>query len=245
MEFSDVMARRHSVRSFTDQPVDDATLQRLLDIAVTAPSWSNTQPYQIAIARGEVLESLRSELPQRFDRAAELQRAPMLNKAMAWLTRDGLPDGDFRPVLKYPDDLQPRRVATGHGLYKQLGIDRKDHRARHEQMAENFRFFGAPVAIFLFVHEGLGVYSVLDAGIFLQSLMLAATNAGLGTCAQGALALWRSPLEQHFDIPGRYKLLCGLSLGYPSDHPVNRFQPDKLGVEHLLVPRRRVDDGTR
>lgn len=245
MDFSDVMAQRHSVRSFTDRPVEDDVLRRLLDIAVTAPSWSNTQPYQIAIARGDVLESLRNDLPQRFDRAAALQRAPMLKKAIAWLTRDGLPDGDFQPVLKYPDDLQPRRVATGHGLYKQLGIDRQDHQARHEQMAENFRFFGAPAAIFLFVHEGLGVYSVLDAGIFLQSLMLAATDAGLGTCAQGALALWRSPLEKHFEIPERYKLLCGLSLGYPSDHHVNQFQPDKLGLDHLLVPQRDSCDGTR
>lgn len=236
MEFREVMARRHSVRDFTDRPVEDDVLRSILDVAVTAPSWSNTQPYQLAIAQGPVLESLRAELPRRFDRAAELQRAPMLAKARAWLSRDGLPDGDFKPVLKYPDDLQPRRVATGHGLYELLGIGRHDYQARHDQMAENFRFFGAPVAIFVFVHEGLGVYSVLDAGVFLQSLMLAATDAGLGTCAQGALALWRSPLEKHFDIPERYKLLCGISIGYPSDHRINQFQPDKLGVDKLLIP---------
>lgn len=236
MEFHEVMRRRHSVRDFADRPVDDEVLREILDIAVTAPSWSNTQPYQLAVARGAVLGELRDELPRRFDRAARIQRAPMFTKAMAWLSRDGLPDGDFKPVLKYPDDLQPRRVATGRGLYEMLGIDRHDYQARHEQMAENFRFFGAPVAIFLFVHEGLGVYSVLDAGVFLQSLMLAATDAGLGTCAQGALALWRSPLENHFAIPDRYKLLCGISIGYPSDHRVNQFQPEKLGVDKLLIP---------
>lgn len=238
MEFSEVMARRHSVRSFTPAPVPDAVLKDLLATAVTAPSWSNTQPYQFAIARRDVLESLRAELPRRFDRAAELQRAPMLKKALAWATRDGLPDGDFQPVHQYPSDLQPRRAATGYGLYEMLGIDRKDFKARHEQMAENFRFFGAPVTLFLFVHEGLGVYSVLDAGIFLQSLMLAATDRGLGTCAQGALALWRSPLEKHFTIPERYKLLCGISIGYPSDHRINDFQPEKLGVDALTIPER-------
>ena len=53
MEFQDVMAQRHSVRAFTDQPVSDALLNGLLARASGAPSWSNTQPYQIAVARGE------------------------------------------------------------------------------------------------------------------------------------------------------------------------------------------------
>ncbi len=117
MEFQDVMAQRHSVRAFTDQPVSDALLNELLARASGAPSWSNTQPYQIAVARGEVLESLRRELPERFDQLMALQRAPMVKKLKALVTKKGMPDGDYRPVVKYPDDLQPRRVATGHGLY--------------------------------------------------------------------------------------------------------------------------------
>jgi len=81
MEFSDVIRARHSVRAFTDQPVSDDQLQALLAAATTAPSWSNTQPYQIAIARGKVLESLREELPPRFDKLAALQKAPMTKKS--------------------------------------------------------------------------------------------------------------------------------------------------------------------
>lgn len=235
MEFNDVIRARHSVRAFTDQPVSDDQLQALLNLAATAPSWSNTQPYQIAIARGKVLESLRQELPLRFDKLAELQKASMVKKALAWFRKDGIPDGDFRPVVDYPEDLQPRRVATGRGLYELLDIGRQDKQARHEQMRDNFRFFNAPVAIFVFIHEGLGVYSALDAGIFLQNLMLAATDAGLGTCAQGALGLWRSPLEQHFQLPDNYKLLCGLSLGYEADNRINQFRPDRQPLSELLI----------
>ncbi|HBM23587.1 MAG TPA: nitrobenzoate reductase, partial [Alcanivorax sp.] len=98
--------------------------------------------------------------------------------------------------------------------------------------------FGAPTALFLFVHKGLGVYSVLDAGIFLQTLMLAATDEGLASCAQGALGLWRSPLEKRFRIPRHYQLLCGVSLGFAADQPVNRFRPEKLPVSELMIPRR-------
>ncbi|MEQ3776129.1 nitroreductase family protein [Alcanivorax sp. IL3] len=235
MEFRDVIRARHSVRAFTDQPVSNDQLQALLEAATTAPSWSNTQPYQIAIARGGVLESLREELPPRFDKLAALQKAPMLKKALAWLRKDGIPDGDFRPVVNYPEDLQPRRVATGHGLYQLLDIGRQDKQARHEQMRDNFRFFNAPAALFVFIHEGLGIYSALDAGIFLQNFMLAATDAGLGTCAQGALGLWRSPLEQHFHLPNQYKLLCGVSLGYEADTRVNQFRPERQPLSELLI----------
>lgn len=103
-------------------------------------------------------------------------------------------------------------------------------------MADNFRLFGAPAAVFVFVHEGVGIYSALDAGLYLQSLMLAATNAGLGSCAQGALGLFRSPLDKHFDIPKQYKLLCGVALGYELDVPVNKFQPEKIKASELLLP---------
>ena len=237
MEFKEAMARRHSVRAFSDKPVSEALLDQLLTTATSAPSWSNTQPYQIAVARGEVLEDLRETLPPMFDDLVSLARGSKLKQIKAKLTNDGLPDGDFRPVTDYPKDLQPRRNATGQQLYELLGIKREDKLGRHQQMRDNFRFFNAPVALFIFVHEGLDVYSPLDAGIFLQSLMLAATDAGLGTCAQGALALWRSPLEKHFDIPENYKLLCGLSLGYEAENEtINTFRPERQPLESLLVP---------
>jgi len=239
MEFIDVLNARHSARAFTPDTIPEARLQRVLERAAAAPSWSNTQPYQIALAQGAELDALRSELSERFERLARLQRAPAWKKALAAVRRSSaLPDGDFRPVLKYPRDLQPRRVATGKGLYRHLGIGREDTQARHRQMAANFRFFEAPAALFIFAHKGLGVYSVLDAGIFLQTLMLAATDEGLASCAQGALGLWRSPLEQRFRIPPRYQLLCGVSLGFAADQPVNDFRPDKLPVSALMIPPR-------
>lgn len=66
--------------------------------------------------------------------------------------------------------LQPRRRETGHGLYALLGIGRNDGAARDRQMRRNFEFFGAPTVIFLFAHKGLREFSVLDAGIYLQTV---------------------------------------------------------------------------
>jgi nitroreductase len=68
--------------------------------------------------------------------------------------------------------------------------------------------------------------------------MLAATNEGVGTCAQGALGLFRSPLDKHFNIPSQYHLLCGVAIGYELDVPVNKFQPEKITASALILPKR-------
>ncbi len=163
------------------------------------------------------------------------QRGGWLGKLKLLATRDGLPDGDFTTNFEYPADLQPRRRATGHGLYELLRIGRKDHAAREAQMRKNFEFFGAPTAIFVFVHSGLREFSVLDAGIFVQTLMLSAHAHGLGTCAQGALATWAGPVREAFDIPRPFKLICGVSLGYSSEHAVNGFNPGRGDAAELLL----------
>ena len=150
-------------------------------------------------------------------------------------TRRSAPDGDFAIPLVYPEDLQERRRATGYGLYSVLGIDRSDRDARDRQMLRNFEFFGAPTALFAFVHEGLGAYSVLDAGFMLQTLVLSAHARGLGTCVQGALAVWAGPVRAEFDVPDHYRLICGVSIGYASDHPVNAFDPGRPSVDEVLI----------
>ena len=43
---------RHSVRAFTSQAVDKATLLELLNIAARAPSGTNCQPWQVYVATG-------------------------------------------------------------------------------------------------------------------------------------------------------------------------------------------------
>lgn len=121
------------------------------------------------------------------------------------------------------------------GLYETLGIGREDHAARNRQMRRNFEFFGAPSVLFIYVNGKLGHYSALDAGIFLQSLMLAALDVGLGTCTQAALAIWASPVRKHFQVEPGYKLLCGVSIGYPAKQRVNLYRPERRPVEALKL----------
>jgi len=234
--FAKLVQARRSVRDFLPTPIPQAVIDGILHDANQSPSWSNTQPYRIAIASGAVRDQLAGELSHRFDQGMAAQRAGWLGKLKLLTTAGAMPDGDFKVNFAYPQDLQPRRRATGHGLYELLRIGRKDESAREAQMRKNFEFFGAPTAIFVFVHGGLREFSVLDAGIFIQTLMLSAHARGLGTCAQGALATWGGPVRAAFDVPTDYKLICGLSIGYPSGHPVNGFNPGRGAVTALQIP---------
>ena len=105
-------------------------------------------------------------------------------------------------------------------------------------MRRNFEFFGAPTVIFLFAHKGLREFSVLDTGIFLNTLMLSAHARGLATCAQGALATWAGPIRAEFKVPAPYQLICGVSIGYASDAAVNNFNPGRSEAASLQLERR-------
>jgi nitroreductase len=236
MEFNNIIQTRRSIRSFSDKEVSDEVLEELLCTALESPSSSNSQPYKIAIALGEVAKQIASDLQDKFRRSSAIQKQPLPKKLLSAMTSDAMPDSDFKPILgKYPGVFQKRRVDTGMGLYKALGIKREDKKARDEHMEKNFAFFHAPVALFFFVDPRMKHTALVDAGIYMQTLMLAATDKGLGTCAMGALGIWRSPLDKHFDIPKEYKLVCGMALGYPDENVVNQYRPDKLTLDELLI----------
>ncbi len=233
---SKLLRSRRSVRDFLPTAIAPDLLTAVLADAQAAPSWSNTQPYRLAVASGAMRDQLAAQLTQRFDAGMQAQRQGWAGKLRLLLSqRHVLPDGDFETNFAYPQDLQAQRRATGHGLYQLLGIGRQDHAAREAQMRRNFEFFGAPTAIFVLVHSGLREFSALDAGIMLQSLMLSAHAHGLATCAQGALATWAGPVRQAFEVPLAYKLICGLSIGYASDHPVNQYNPGRAAADSLLL----------
>lgn len=52
MEFFEVIQKRHSIRAFTDQPVEAEKLQKILETANLAPSAGNLQAYEIYVVTG-------------------------------------------------------------------------------------------------------------------------------------------------------------------------------------------------
>jgi len=234
-EFSDLIRSRRSVRDFEDREIPDDVLRAILEDAKWAPSWCNTHPYFICIARGERKDRLRASLCGLYDSATAANSGGVLAKVGLWAT-GGAPDGDYNVMLKYPPNLQKHRIDCAKGLYGLMGIAREDKAAREAQDRRNFEFFDAPCVMFIFVQGDMGPYSPLDAGFYMNTLMLAAHARGVGTCAQGSLGMWGSPVRAEYagKIPEGYNLLCGLSLGYakdPSVSKINGFNPGRAEVE--------------
>ena len=234
-DWAKFVTSRRTTRDFLDTPVPQELIDELLRDAMTAPSWSNTRPYLVGIATGEKRDQISRDLLARWEAAAKALRGGTWGKIKLFFSRFGLPKSDYRVFRPYPKELVPRQQRVGSELYGMLGIKRDDHIARQAQWARNYEFFGAPVELFIFTHKGLGEYSVSDAGLFMQNLMLGAHARGLGTCAQGAVALWADPIRKQFQIPKGYKLLCGIAVGYPSDHKVNSFEAERLPIDDIKL----------
>ena len=65
MDVSEALQRRRTVRAFLKRPVSRETLETILEAALRTPSWANTQPWEIYVAGGEVLERIRTTFVER------------------------------------------------------------------------------------------------------------------------------------------------------------------------------------
>jgi nitroreductase len=237
-EFSNFLASRRSTRDFLPTPVAPELIEKILQDSLTAPSWSNTRPFKVAVATGEIRERISTEFLSRWSVLSKIMRKGLLNKLRIIYSRYGLPTSNRSIAKPYPAELKPRAERVGREMYETFGVARGDRTARDQQWAKNYSFFGAPVELFIYVHKSLHIYAASDAGLMMQNLVLSAHAHGLGTCAQGAVAIWDDVVRKEFDIPKDYRLLCGIAMGYPSDSPINDFKANRIDVEDLtLKPR--------
>ncbi|MEY3133400.1 MAG: hypothetical protein RLZ38_278 [Actinomycetota bacterium] len=232
---SEFLASRRSTRDFLSTPVPDEILDQILTDSLTAPSWSNTRPFKVAIATGEVRDRISGEFLSRWHVLSRIMRKGIRNKLRLIYSRYGLPTSNRSIVKPYVAELRPRAQRVGKELYELFGVKRGDRTARDAQWGKNYSFFGAPVELFIYIHKSLHIYAASDAGLMMQNLMLSAHAHGLGTCAQGAVNIWDDVIRKEFDISKDYRLLCGLAIGYPSDAPVNSFQANRIDVSEMVV----------
>ncbi len=218
--------------------MDANVIDELITDGLTAPSWSNTRPYMVAVASGEVRDRISADLLRRWHAAAGLRSGSILEKIKFVFRPYAWPQSDYPMISAYPEELQPRSRKVGKELYGLLGVARGDKKARDEQWANNYKFFGAPVEVFVFIHKGLDVFAANDAGLFAQNLMLSAHARGLGTCAQGAVAIWSNAVRREFNVPKGYKLIYGIAIGHPTDAVVNGFNAERLPSAEITIGKK-------
>lgn len=214
MNVTQALKSRISVRSFKPDPVPEALVREILDVARYAPSGGNLQPWKVIALAG-----------------AEREAVSMLAKA-------NLP-GNEGERLVYPHNLwepyRTRRYKLGEDMYALLGIPRENKPARLMHLAQNFDFFGAPVGLFFIIEERMGHGQWAHLGMFMQSVALAALERGVSSCMQEAWARVRTPLHKHFALPPEEMVYCGMALGYATDAPVNTLRSDRAEVDEFAA----------
>ncbi len=216
----DAINSRMSVRAFTQQAVSRELISELLQLASRAPSGTNTQPWKVYVLQG----ASRTSLCDQVCRAHDAIRAAPETAAQYREAYDYYPEKWVSPYID-------RRRENGWGLYKLLGIGKGDKDRMHQQHQRNYRFFDAPVGLMFTVDRVMGRGSLLDYGMFLQNLMLAARGRGLHTCPQAAWNGFAGIVLPHVGAGADEMLVCGMALGYADvSDVVNTFQTPRVSV---------------
>ncbi len=210
-DLEQAIQERRSTRRFLPQPVPRALVDESLALAQRAPSNSNTQPWRMVFAAGAARDRLRDAL---------------LNEA-----RRQAPN-----IPPLPEAFQRYRQELGEQVYGAMGITREDKEGRAAAVLRNFEFFGAPLVGIVCMHRDLGLADAVGVGMFLQTLLLALTARGLGTCVQVSLASYPEIIRGELGIAEDLAILCGLAVGYPDpDFPANRMRVGREAVEKNVV----------
>ncbi len=215
---------RMSARAFTQQAVSRELITEILQVASRAPSGTNTQPWKVYVLQGNTRDAL-------VDKVCAAHEAIRANPEVA---KQYTEQYDYYPA-QWVSPYIDRRRENGWSLYGLLGIGKADKDRMHEQQQRNFKFFDAPVGLMFTIDPIMGRGSLLDYGMFIQNIMLAARARGLHTCPQAAWNGFHSIILPHIGAGEGEMMVCGMSLGYADES-------DKVNT--LVTPRVPVNEFT-
>ncbi|MBW1803781.1 MAG: nitroreductase, partial [Deltaproteobacteria bacterium] len=201
MELIEGIETRCSIRAFENTPVPDETLTQILKAAGNSPSYINTQPWEVAVVRGEKKDELSEIIYNLASKNTGGQ--PDIPRPTGWPEAHGSRLADHGA----------RRLAT-------IGVARDDEEGREKLRLQNFEFYGAPCAVFLFMDGALNEWSIFDMGLFAQNLILAAHALDVGTCLQASVTECAREIKTFLGIPESKKLVICIAMGYPDKEAV-------------------------
>jgi len=219
MTVTEALRRRISIRQFRPDPLPEGLVREILDVARWSPSGGNLQAWRVIAVAGEAREAVvRIAADSGATYAAD--------------------SSEERPV--YPANLwepyRTRRYKLGEDMYALLGIPRGDRQGRLAQWARNYQFFGAPVGLFFVIEERMGHAQWAHLGMLIQSIALAATERGVGSCMQESWSSLRAPLKTHFNLAPDEMIYCGMALGLPdTEAKVNTLRSERVEVDEFAV----------
>jgi nitroreductase len=214
MDVQAAISQRKSIRAFKPDSVPRNMLQTILEQALRAPSWANTQPWEFIVVTGEQLHQIQKAYLERGEQEPQSEVARPYEFPEPYLSRrEGLTPPGMAQSAEY---LEYRRV-------------------------QNFKNYGAPVVIYLLIDccmfhqsKGTNVWSVYDCGSVVQNIMLLATSRGLGTIAQAQSVVYPDLIRKVVDIPASKLIALGIAIGYPDwENPVNQRSTARESLDSI------------
>jgi nitroreductase len=211
MDITEAITSRRSIRAYKPNPIPQAILQEILKAAIWAPSWTNSQPWEFAVATGSKLAEIRKGYLDRIDKAI---------------------NPDIAAPVFFPEPYDSRRK-TAIGQSHEAGkIRRGNQEDKISWERQQLTGFGAPCEIYICTHrdiyfqkDGVNSWSMFDCGMVAQNIMLLATKYGLGTIPQARAVVHPDIIRKTLEIPDSKLIVVGLAIGYPDwEHSLNKYR---------------------
>ncbi len=218
MDLIEAIRTRKSIRGYKPDPVPEATLREILEIATRAPSGMNTQPWEITVVTGKTLDNLRRGNVERL--------------------KSGTPANVTAPARRaFEGKYRQRQVDLAIQLFTLMGIGREDKEKRDWWMERGFRYFDAPAAFILSAENSLGESSAaFSLGSLAQTICLTALNYGLGTCIADQGIMFPDIVRKFTNMPESRQPVISIAIGYPDwDFPANRVKSTREPLESIVT----------
>jgi len=218
MDIVEAVRSRKSTREYKPDPVPKEILREILDTSIRSPSTLNTQPWEITVVTGEMLENIRKGNIEMLNSGAK-QNLEIPHKPF---------EGKYRQ----------RQVDLAIQIFNLMGIAREDKEKRAEWMQRGFRLFNAPAAFILSMDKSLdeSAVSLLDMGAIMQTICLVALNYGLGTCIEDQGIMFPEVVRKFTSIPESKRIMMCIAIGYPDwDFPANKLESTREPLENVVT----------
>jgi nitroreductase len=191
MELHDALMTTRAMRRLSDEPVSDATIQRILRAAIQAPSGGNIQPYQFLVVTDQ---EVKDQIGAIYLRAHE-RYVPAIQKYIPAFTDEAAERSHER-----------NWAAT-------------DHLARNLAAVPAMVLVLVPkISMAIEDEEGIMDVGPVYASVYpaVQNLILAARNEGLGTVLTTVFRIYEDEVRAVCNIPDRYEVVAMMPLGVPT-----------------------------
>jgi len=214
MDIVEAINSRKSIRAFRADPVPQAILAEIMELALRAPSWANTQPWEFAIVSGSKLEEISQGFLEKLDEE---------------------PTPDLSYPREFPEPYESRFRALARKEFEIKGIRREDRERRGWWLLEGLRHYGAPCVIYILIDrsfyfqgKGVNVWPIFDCGLVAENIMLLAASRGLGTVPQAQAVMYPELIRRVLGMPDSKLLVLGIAIGYPDwDEPITQMRSDR------------------